>query len=173
VRWADALQDAGRLGEVALARLLGPGVLLVGTMRADGGARISPCEPFGWDGELWLPMLQGSHKAHDLRRDARVLLHSVVVDRDGVGGELKLRGRAVEEHGVDRRAAVCAAVGAALPWSPDPGRVDLFAVDVGSLAHVEYIDGDQHVALWPEMRRFVRRITSATSVGAPEPLSYD
>jgi hypothetical protein len=31
--------------------------------------------------------------------------------------------------------------------------------------------GDQHVALWPPAREFIRRGTSATSAGAAEPVS--
>jgi hypothetical protein len=42
-------------------------------------------------------------------------------------------------------------------------------VDVDSVSLVRYEQtGDQHVMLWPQRRRFVRRLTSATSVGEPE-----
>jgi hypothetical protein len=84
---------------------------------------------------------------------------------------VKVRGVAVAE--VERVAEVCRAVGAALPFEPDPARVDLFRVDVDSLVEVRYVDGDQHVALWPARRRFVRRLTSATSVGEPAPEPFD
>ena len=170
MQWDDVEREAGETGAIARARLADPGVVLVGTIRADGTPRISPCEPFFWDGELWLPMLWRSTKAGDLRREPRVLVHSVITNRDGVEGEVKVRGRAVAE--VARTAEVCAAIGEALPFEPDPARVDLFRVDVDSLVHVVYRDGDQHVAMWPERRRFVRRITSATSVGDPEPLPF-
>ena len=113
-------------------------------------------------------MLQGSTKVRDLRRDPRVLVHSIVSGRDGSEGEVKVRGRAVPEH--DRVAEVCQAIGAALPFEPEPDRVDLFSVDVESVVHVVYSPvGDQHVTAWPGGRRFVRRITSATSLGNPEP----
>jgi hypothetical protein len=166
VRWAEVEVDAA-----VRERLLGPGVVLVGTVTAAGAARISPCEPFVWSDELWLPMLWRSRKADDLRRDPRVLVHSIVTNREGDEGEVKVRGRAVPE--TERAAEVCRAIGEALPFEPEPDRVDLFRVDVESVVHVRYVDGDQHVALWPARRRFVRRITSATSVGEPEDVPFD
>lgn len=172
MRWDDVEREAGATGAMARARLADPGVVLVGTIRKDGTPRVSPCEPFFWDGELWLPMLWRSRKANDLRRDPRVLVHSVITNRDGDEGEVKVRGRVTEVLEPGRRAALCAAIGAALPFEPDPERIDPFTVDVASLVHVVYVDGDQHVAMWPERRRFVRRITSATSVGDPEPLPF-
>jgi hypothetical protein len=33
--------------------------------------------------ELWLSMLWGSAKAADLQRDPRILVHSVITNRDG------------------------------------------------------------------------------------------
>jgi hypothetical protein len=49
----------------------------------------------------------------------------------------------------------------------------LFAVSIGEVAFIRYDDdtGDQHVAMWPPVREFVRRGTSATSVGEPQPVS--
>jgi hypothetical protein len=67
-------------------------VLLVVTIRADGTPRLSPVEPFVLDGDLWLSMMLGSRKAADLVRDPRVLVHSIVTNRDGEEGEVKLRG---------------------------------------------------------------------------------
>jgi hypothetical protein len=49
----------------------------------------------------------------------------------------------------------------------------LFAVSIGEVTFIRYDDatGDQHVAMWPPAREFIRRGTSATSVGQPEPVS--
>ena len=95
-------------------------------------------------------------------------MHSVVTGRAGDEGEAKVRGTAVPVTDRARRAEVCRAIGSALPFEPDPDRVDLFRIDVTSVALVRYVDGDQHVAVWPEGRRYVRRLTSDTSVGDPE-----
>ena len=72
---------------------------------------------------------------------------------------------------VQRRYA--AAVAADLGWNPPPGRFHLFAVDISHVTYIGYgtATGDQHVAMWPPAREFIRRATSATSVGVPEPVS--
>jgi hypothetical protein len=88
-------------------------------------------------------------------------------------GEFKIRGTtsAEQEPVVQRRYAQ--EVASSLGWSPEPGRFHLFAVSIGEVAFIRYDDatGDQHVAMWPPAREFVRRGTSATSVGEPEPVS--
>jgi len=172
MQWMDLEESAPGLAELGRRRLLEPGVVLVGTLRRDGSPRISPVEPFVLDGELWLSMLWGSHKAKDLLRDPRLLVHSVVTGRDGSEGEFKVRGRAhpQEDHEVQERYAD--AVSEALGWRPTPGKVHLFSVDIDSVSYLRYDEatGDQYVALWPEAREFVRRGTGGTSVGPPEPI---
>src|SRR4051794_24926894 len=76
--WSDLEQRQPRLAARARELLVDPGVLLAGTTRADGTARISAVEPFLLDGDLWLSMMWGSRKAADLLRDPRVLVHSIV-----------------------------------------------------------------------------------------------
>jgi hypothetical protein len=169
MRWAEFRSDAGEFGRDVQRLLEAPGVLLVATVRADGTPRLSPVEPFFWDGELWLAMMWRSRKSSDLKRDPRILVHNIVKSREGDEGEAKVRGRAFLESDPSRRAAICRAIGEALPWEPDPERVELFRVDLESVSFVRYeSNGDQQVVLWPERRRFVRRLTSATSVGEPE-----
>jgi hypothetical protein len=170
MRWHDFELAAPQFARLAEDRLVGPGVVLVGTIRRDGTPRISPVEPFLLDGDLWLSMLWGSRKARDLERDTRVLLHSIVTSRNGGNGEVKVRGRCREQAdpAVQHRYAEAVSVG--LGWHPEVGRFHLFSVDIGSVAYVRYDDptGDQHVLMWPEDRQFVRRGTSATSLGEPE-----
>ncbi len=99
-------------------------------------------------------------------RDPRVLLHSIVSGPDEPEAELKVRGTARIEHDptVQRRYAA-----ANLGWNPTPGRFHLFRIDIDSVAFVRYDPtGDQHVAVWPPGKEFVRRATSVTSVGDPE-----
>jgi hypothetical protein len=97
-------------------------------------------------------------------------VHSIVTNRDGEEGELKLRGTAREhlDETVQRRYAV--AVSEALPWSPEVGRFHLFSVDIEQVTLLRYdsATGDQHLVLWPPGRETDRRSTSATSVGDPE-----
>jgi hypothetical protein len=153
--------------------LIDPGVVLVATVRQDGTPRLSPVEPFILDGDLWLSMMWQSAKARDLLRDPRILVHSVVTSRDGAEGEFKVRGtsRLEGDGAVQRRYA--AAVAASLGWRPEPGRFHLFAIDISHVSYLTYdsATGDQRVAMWPPGRKFIRRATSATSVGDPEPIS--
>jgi len=173
MRWSEMERAQPRLAGLARERLIGPGVVLVGTIRRDGTPRISPVEPFVLDGELWLSMMWRSAKARDVMRDPRILVHSVITGRDGAECEVKVRGtaRAESDTAVQRRYA--AAVAASLGWDPQPGRFHLFAVDIGHVTVISYdaATGDQRVAMWPPGREFVRRATSPTSVGEPEPAS--
>ena len=174
MRWSDIARAQPRLAHVARERLIGPGVLLVVTIRRDGTPRLSPVEPYVLDGDLWLSMMWQSTKATDLLRDPRILLHSVITSRDGAEGECKVRGTVRAEHdpAVQRRYAD--AVAASLGWNPQPGRFHLFAVDVSQVTFIGYDpggSGDQHVAVWPPGRELIRRATSPTSVGEPEPVS--
>src|SRR5512132_4280721 len=118
MRWDDLERQAPKLGRVAYERLIAPGVLLVVTLRRDGTPRLSPVEPLILDGDLWLSMMWQSRKATDLRRDDRVLVHSIVTSREGSDGEVKIRGQAVSVDDPGARARYCDAV-AALAWRPE------------------------------------------------------
>ncbi|MEV0269369.1 pyridoxamine 5'-phosphate oxidase family protein [Hamadaea sp. NPDC050747] len=173
MRWMEFEKEQPRLAGLTRARLLTPGVVLVCTVRADGTPRLSPVEPYIMEGQFWLSMLWGSWKAKDLVRDPRILVHNIVTSRNGGGdGEVKVRGTAVpvEDHAVQERYA--ASVAETIGWQAIPGRFHLFAIDLTEVAYLHYDDatGDQYTVLWPQGAEFVRRGTSATSVGDPEPL---
>ena len=125
------------------------------------------------EGDLWLSMMWQSWKARDLLRDPRVLVHSIVTSRDGAAGEFKVRGTARAEEDPDRQRRYARGVAEALGWEPEPGRFHLFALDISDITFIRYDDatGDQFVASWPPAREFVRRGTTATSVGKPEPIA--
>jgi hypothetical protein len=86
---------------------------------------------------------------------------------------LQIRGTARAEHDQPIQRRYADAVAADLGWNPQPGRFHLFAVDISHVTFISYdtATGDQHVAMWPPAPEFIRRATSATSVGDPEPLS--
>jgi hypothetical protein len=109
---------------------------------------VSPVEPLLSDGRLWLGMMFGSAKAHDLLRDPRVLVHDIVTNRDGVAGEFKVRGHA--DHVVDEpsQQRYIAAVAEQLGYQLIVGRFHLFTVDIHDIAFVRYDSetGDQYVA---------------------------
>jgi hypothetical protein len=100
-----------------------------------------------------------------------VLVHSVITSRDGGEGEFKIRGSARAETSPDVQQRYATAVSQALAWHPVPGRFRLFAVQINDITFVRYDDatGDQFVTRWPDGGEFVRRGTSATTLGSPEP----
>ena len=171
MRWAEMEQRQPNLAAIGRQRLIDPGVLLIATIRRDGTPRLSPVEPFIMAGHLFLSMLWQSRKAADLMRDPRILVHSIVTNRDGGDGEFKVRGtvQAEDDRLVQRRYA--ASVAASLGWQPEPGRFHLFSIDIEDVVYLWYDDntGDQYLAAWPPGRESVRRGTSATSVGSPQP----
>ncbi|WP_406049485.1 hypothetical protein [Kribbella sp. NBC_00889] len=171
MRWTELESNQPRLAELGRDRLLGPGVVLVGTVRRDGTPRISPVEPWIMAGDLWLSMMWSSTKAKDLGRDPRVLVHSVITGRDGSEGEFKVRGQARGEDDESVQRQYAEEVAASLGWRPEPGQFHLFAVDISDVTFVRYVEasGDQFVTRWPAGREFVRRGTGATTVGEPEP----
>jgi hypothetical protein len=145
-RWEDfeaAAPELARLGRERLERL---GFALAGTIRRDGTPRISPVEVRFVEDELAMNMLRDSLKARDLDRDARILLHSPMLNADDPNDEFKLRGRAVESTD----AKLCAAV-ADLTWHPPPpSRV--FVLDVESAAFVAWSKGEMTLARWSHDR---------------------
>jgi hypothetical protein len=170
MRWGDFEQEEPRLAELGRARLCDPGVVLVSTIRRDGSPRLSPVEPLLLDGELWLSMGWRTRKVADLERDPRILVHSIVTGRDGTAGEYKLRGRAVAEDEPGVQRVYADAVKNQLGWDPEPGRFHLFRVDIDEVSFIRWdsSNNDQYVSRWPSGIEFVRRGTSATSLGDPE-----
>jgi hypothetical protein len=173
VRWADLENEQPRLAELGMEKLGGAGVVLVATVRRDGSPRVSPVEPLFWEGDLWLSMGLGSQKARDLMRDARILVHSIVTSRDGMDGEYKVRGQATLETDADIQTGYAREVVQQLGWTPEAGRFHLFRVEIEDVTFIHWDDAtnDQYVTRWPERVEFVRRGTSATSQGPPEPIA--
>ncbi|MGZ4689514.1 MAG: pyridoxamine 5'-phosphate oxidase family protein [Acidimicrobiia bacterium] len=171
MRWEELEQLEPSLAELGRTKLGEPGVVLVGTIRADGSPRVSPVEPLFWNRDLWLSMGWGTQKAIDLRRDPRILVHSIVTSREGTGGEYKLRGRAVAEADPQVHDSYATAVASRLGWQPEPGRFHLFRVDVEEVTFIRWdsATNDQYVTRWPAGEEFIRRGTSPTSLSDPEP----
>jgi hypothetical protein len=171
MRWAEIAAHEPALGAVAHERLITPGVLLIGTTRRDGSARISGVEPLILDGDLWLSMMPGSAKVADLGRDPRLQLHSIVSGPEAAI-EIKLRGRARREHDQQVQKRYAVAVAAELPWAPVVGDFALFAVDIDEVTYVGFApeSGDQHVARWPQGEEYLRPATSPTKLGPRRPV---
>lgn len=169
MRWSEIARHQRALATAALDQLIRPGVLLVGTTRRDGSARISGAEPLIMDGELWLSMMPTSTKARDLYRDPRILLHSIVTS-PAPHAEIMLRGTVRVETAADLHRRYAAAVTDRLGWQPVPGEFTLFAVDIDDVTYIGHDaqSNAQHVARWPAGVEYLRPVRTPTSLGPPE-----
>jgi hypothetical protein len=140
--WAQFEEGAGPLAEIARARFDDAGLILLGTLRRDGGPRISPVEPLIHDGRLYLGMMWRSMKALDLRRDPRCVVHSVVTGTEGTEGDVKVYGRGLETDDEDERDGYGAALLAKIGWRPT-GDFHLFTVDIDEVGYFR-VEGSAH-----------------------------
>ena len=149
--WADFERVAPDLASLGRERFERFGIVLIGTVRSDGGPRVTPVEVYLVQGHLVFNMMWRSLKALDLLRDPRVFVHSVVTGREGAEGEFKLRGHAVVIEDARLRAASADAIEAAIDWRP-PERSHFFAVDVEAAAFVHYEDDERRMTPWNRER---------------------
>ena len=169
MKWSEIAAREPALGALADEKLIGPGVVLVGTTRRDGSARISGAEPLVMDGGLWLSMMPTSAKVRDLARDPRILLHSVITGPEPAP-EIKLRGaaQAVADGEVQQKYAAAAA--AQIGWQPVVGEFALFEIDIHDITYIGF-DPDtagQHVVRWPAGVEYLRPSITPTSLGPPQ-----
>ena len=158
MRWDEFAAAVPELAELGEERLHARELCLVGTLRKNGWPRISPVEPEFVDGELMLGMMWRSPKALDLLRDPRLVVHSVVSDRNGSEGDFKLYGRAVPVDDPERRALYRASVKARINWEPEEPKYHVFAVDIASAGFVTFVeprfglawDGDGALRRWDQ-----------------------
>src|SRR3990172_1631387 len=137
MNWAEFKEAAPELAAVGKERFDRTGIVLLGSTRKDGTARISPVEHFIFEGELYLGMMWRSLKALDLRRDPRCAVNSAVIDKNDTAGEFKLRGRAVEVSEPETVDRYCRAVKEATGWCPE-GPFHLFRIDVDSAVFIKH-----------------------------------
>ena len=161
VRWDEFTLAAPELAGLGEERFRRHELCLVGTLRKNGWPRISPVEPEFVDGELMLGMMWQSPKAIDLLRDPRLVVHSVVSDRNGEEGDFKLYGVASAIEDPERRAAYRASIRARTGWEPSEPDFHVFAIRVESAGFVTFAE-PRHGLAW-KPRDGVRRWT------VPEP----
>ena len=171
MRWSEFAGDQAILAAVAHDQLIKPGVVLIGTTRKDGSARISGVEPMLMDGELWLSMMPASAKAGDLYRDPRIVVHSIVTS-PSPEAEIMMRGTVRPESAPDVQRRYAAAVAAHLGWRPVPGKFTLLRVDIHDVTFIGHDAGSnaQHVARWPAGEEYLRPALTPTSLGPREPV---
>ncbi len=138
MRWEAFVAACPEIADHALRRFGEDELCMVGTLRADGSPRITPCELDFAVGELLLGMMWQSRKAHDLLRDPRCVLHSCTSDRLATQGDVKLYGRAKDVQDPALRAAYLSAVKARIDWAPEEPRFHVFALDVTSAGYIDF-----------------------------------
>ena len=147
MRWDEFTTACPDLAALARERFERDQVVMLGTVRADGRPRLSPCEvDFAADRVLF-GMMWHSPKAGDLVRDPRLTVHSVPSDKTNAGGDVKLYGAAVDEQEPGLRAEFCQAIEARIDWQPNEP-YHLFSLDVTEAAFVRFTDECQHIWRW-------------------------
>ncbi len=145
--WRDVVAAAPELAEAVEARFAAHRHAVLGTVRRDGGPRLSGTETTFKDGELWLGSMEPARKADDIRRDPRLALHSATADPEMAGGDAKITGRAEEVADEATRAAVV---------EGEPGPFVLWRIDVTEVALVEVAGDRLVIRSWHEGRGLAR-----------------
>ncbi len=131
--WHDLERGAPEIARLGMVRLSAARVAMLGTLRLDGSPRISPVEPCIVNGHVLVGTMTWSKKAHDLLRDPRYVLHTVVSGPDNGEGEFKLHGSAVRADPGLRGAARDAW------WSgQQPEQAIVFALRIATALFVEW-----------------------------------
>jgi len=165
-RWADFESAAPELAAQGRELIDRQGFVLLGTIRRDGTPRISPVEARVVQGHLMLVMIRGTHKAHDVLRDARLVLNTPVFDPADPGCELKLRGRALPVDDRDLLEATAEATETASGWRP-PADWHFFSVEVEDVALMEWDRGALAMTRWTGERGLERLTRPAPLLDAP------
>jgi hypothetical protein len=137
MRWDEFTDSCPDLATLARERFEQDQLVILGTIRADGRPRLSPCEVDFTAGRLLFSMMWQSPKARDLLRDPRLAVHSVPSDRMNPGGDVKLYGVAVDEQAPELRAEFCQVIQARIDWQPTEP-YHLFSLDVTEAAFVRF-----------------------------------
>jgi hypothetical protein len=144
--WNDFSASAPDLAAAVQARFEVTGLGMLATLRKDGSPRISGIEPSFFEGELWLGMMDGSRKAHDLQRDPRLALHNATVDKEVKEGDVKVSGLGLEiKDDATKKVFLDAFCEANGYGPPDDSPMHLFKVDVTDVASIK--PGGDHLVI--------------------------
>ena len=152
VSWAEFAEGDPDLAAIAGRRMDASGLVLVGTLRANGWPRISPVEPLVFGGTLYLGMMWQSRKAVDLLRDPRCVVHTVVTDKSGAEGDVKIYGRAQDISDATERERYCVALEAHIGWRPRGEEYHLFGIDITEVGYFAVVGEDHDVRTWVPTR---------------------
>lgn len=148
VRWAEFERQAPELAALGEALFRATGLVMVGTLRADGRPRITPVETRFVDGDLQLGMMWQSRKALDLLRDPRCAVHSTTSDKNGSEGDFKLYATAVPVNDPAGRERHCQVTEEDIGWRPEGDEFHVFSIDIEEVAYTKFGDGDPKIYSW-------------------------
>lgn len=155
MRWSEFEKDQPGLAALGKDKLGRPGLVLIGSVRRDGSARISPVNPHFWDGDLCVSCARYSRKAADLLRDPRLTVHNAPTNRDGSDGEFKVRGLAMLESDADIQQRFADTVRELYGWGPELGTFSLFRVDIADVTFIDRASSpdpnDPSVTRWSDL----------------------
>jgi hypothetical protein len=140
MHWDEFARACPEIAEHATERFRRQELCMLGTLRADGSPRISPCELDFAAGHLILGMMWQSRKALDLLRDPRCVLHTCTTDRMGTEGDAKIYGRAIDVCDPALRQTYRDTVKERIDWAPDEPNFHAFAVDVESAGFITFAE---------------------------------
>ena len=146
--WSDVQHAAPDLAELVRSRFEATGLGYLATIPRDGSPRISGNEPLFSGGEIWLGMMWESRKAMDLRRDARLALHSANEDKEVAGGDARVSGRAREHTTPEEIDAARRMFAEETGQAPPPGPMHLFSIDVSEVVFVRPEDDRLVIRTW-------------------------
>jgi hypothetical protein len=145
--WSEVEQIVPDLAKAAQAAFDAHKHKVLATLRADGSPRLSGNEASFKDGDVWLGMMHQSRKALDLKRDARLELHSAPVDVELKHGDARLAGRAVEVTDPDVLKSFAADSAAEHDGVAPPEPFHLFKVDVTHVTLIRVGDPPDHLVI--------------------------
>lgn len=149
--FSDFEAAAGPVARFVRERIEATGLCFLGTVRRDGGPRVSPIELFLCDGRLYVGSMPDALKARDLRRDPRCCLVTALADKDDLSGEAKLYARAHEVTDPEEWDRVRRSFLAERGFDMgEPGGSHLFELRVEAAAHQRVEGEDWCTSSWRE-----------------------
>jgi hypothetical protein len=142
--WEEFARAAPEMAGFGVQRMADH-VMYLSTLRKDGYPRVHPFTPFVSSGHLFAFMEPTSPKGHDLRRDGRYAVHSLVKDWNGTGGEFAISGKAVPVE--DREMVALAVKGC--PYTPQD-RYVCFEFFIEGCTTTNYVAGKPQFSRWKE-----------------------
>lgn len=155
--WNHVADEVPDLAAAVQERFLAHRHATMATLRRDGSPRLCGTELSFRAGQLWLAAMAGTRRLADLRRDARVALHSASEDPPGWRADARISGTAVEMTDPSELAAFAGG----RPEQP-PGAFGLFRVEPTELVLVRLGEPPDHLVVesWQRERGYARAVRS-------------